>query len=404
MWRFSNSGTSPECQIETIPNSALVFLNNAKNENLIDEIYSLIMIEKKNSRNSMYRCILDGRDYPNLYPEVKRKGASLKLFVIYQTSICRHSLKALQVAYKLAREISKQVNEKELKRIQRFEAFKEAKVRNQLRLSIVRMAEKGELTLEEYLDLFPIKEDKGMSVAWDGWNLVRFFLYHSNEDIPKIEEKQYDRNKVHQQLYYYAEQIYNHYLSERGIDRFQYEVLAQMGRNIGVSWLRNQFVQLGELYDGFNYGQWSKLCKLENGNVSVFELLFQMRLLWSQWINENKTLINIPELNDAESKDGLPEKVRTLVEAIFTDYVENRGIDRFYRDILLRLRRGELGLTWFKKRLTDKRSDNLEPILPDEWEEFLVDMEGKSNRSERLFQLNLILANNYRLRNKKVIQ
>lgn len=129
-----------------------------------------------------------------------------------------------------------------------------------------------------------------------------------------------------------------------------------------------------------------------------------MRLLWGQWINENKTLIKIPELIDTESKDGLPEKVRTLVEAIFTDYVENRGIDRFYRDILLRLRRGELGLTWFKKRLTDKRSDNLEPILPDEWEEFLVDMEGKSVRSERLFQLHLILANNYRLNNKKVKQ
>lgn len=404
MWRFSNSGPSPECQIETIPNHALIFFNDASKDNLTDEILNLIMFEKKNSGNSLYRCILEGRDYPNLYPEAKRKGASSKLFVMYQTSICRHSLKALQVAYKLAREISKSVNENELKRIQRFEAFKEAKIRNQLRLSIVRMAEKGELTLEEYLDLFPIKENQGISVAWDGWNLVRFFLYHSTEDFPKIEEKQYERNNVHQQLYYHAGQIYNHYSNEKGIDRFQKEVLTQMGRNIGVSWLRSQFVQLGELYDGFNYGQWSKLCKLETGNVSVFELLFQMRLIWSQWINENKTLVNIPVLNDAESKNELPEKVKPLVEAIFIDYVDNRGIDRFYKDILLRLRRGELGLTWFKKRLTDKRSDNLEPILPDEWEDFLVDMEGKTIRSERLFQLHLILANNYRLNNKKVKQ
>ncbi len=355
-------------------------------------------------REGANRCIIEGRDYLNLYPEAKRKGASSKLFVLYQTSIRRHSLKALQVAYKLAREISKQVNEKELKRIQRFEAFKEAKVTNQLRLSFVRMAEKCELSLDDYLDLFPLKEGQGISVAWDGWNLIRFFLYRSTEDFPKIEEKQYDRNKVHHQLYYYAGQIYNHYLNEKGIDRFQNEVLAQMGRNISVSWLRNQFVQLGELYDGFNYSQWSELCKLENGNVSVFELLFQMRLIWSQWINENKTLINIPVLNDAESKDELPEKVKPLVEAIFIDYVDNRGIDRFYRDILLRLRRGELGLTWFKKRLTDKRSDNLEPILLNEWEEFLVDMDGKSMRSERLFQLHLILANTYRLNNKKVKQ
>jgi len=403
MWRFSNSGTSPECQIETIPNSALVFLNNAKNENLIDEIYSLIMFEKKNSPNSIYRCILEGRDYPNLYPDAKRKGASSKLFVLYQTSICHHSLKALHIAHKLAKEISEQVDEKEMKRIQRFEAFKELKVRNQFRVSMVLLTEKGELTLEEYYDLFPIQDQNGISVAWDGWNLIRFFLYHSTEDFPKMEEKQDVRNKTHPELYYYAGHIYNHYLSEKGRDRFQKEVLTQMSRGIGVSWLRNQFVQLAELYDGFNYGQWSKLCKLENGNVSVWELLFQMRLLWSQWIYENKTILNFPALNDVESKDGLPDRIKTSVEAIFMDYMENRGIDRFYRDILLRLRRGDMGLTWFKKRLTDKISDKLEPVALDEWEEFLVDIEGKSIKSERLFQLHLILANNYRLNNKKVI-
>lgn len=404
MWRFSNSGTSPECQIETIPNHALIFFNDASKDNLTDEISNLIMFEKKNSRNSMYRCILEGRDYPNLYPEAKRKGASSKLFVLYQTSISQHSLKALHVAYKLAKKISEQVNEKELKRVQRFEAFKELKIRNQFRFSMVQLAEKGELTLEEYYDLFPIQDHKGISVVWDGWNLIRFFLYHSTEEFPKMEEKQYIRNKAPPELYYYAGHIYNHYLSEKGRDRFQKEVLTQMSRSIGVSWLRNQFVQLAELYDGFNYGQWSKLCKPENRNVSVWELLFQMRLLWSQWMYENKTTMNFPALNDIETKDELPERIKISVEAIFMDYRENRGIDRFYRDILLRLRRGELGLTWFKKRLTDKRSDNFEPILQDEWEEFLVDMEVKNIRSERLFQLHLILANTYRLNNKKVIQ
>ncbi len=57
MWRFSNSGTSPECQIEIIPNPALSFFYEASKHNLIDEISNLIIFEKKNAQNSMYRCI-----------------------------------------------------------------------------------------------------------------------------------------------------------------------------------------------------------------------------------------------------------------------------------------------------------------------------------------------------------
>jgi len=399
LWRFSNSGTSPECQIEEIPNTAIIFLWKAVREGLRSDIESLVESEGKNPRYSLFQCILDRRDYPNLYPDGKRKGASPKLFALYQIYIRNHSVKALQIAYRLAKQQVELISEKELRRIQRPEAFNEEKVRTQFRATIIQMAEKGELTLVDYLDLFPIKEGQGTTVEWEGWNLIRFYLYHISGDFQRIEGEQHIINKAQLQVYYYAGQIYNHYLKERGKDRFKKDVLAQMARGTDVTWLRNQFVQLAESEDGFTYGHWSKLCKLEDARVFISELLFQMRLLWTQWVHENLASVDILTLPYGESAtDGLPEQITTLIEGVFTDYVNRWGIDRFHRDIMLRLRRKEIGLFWFKEKLTKQISEFIQPLTEEEWEEFLVDDEGQGMKIERLFQLQLTLANLYRVK------
>lgn len=398
VWRFNNFGDSADCKIDTIPNPALEFLWKAVSEGLRNEIEALTGTEGKNLRYSLFQCILDGRDYLNLYPEGKKRGASLKLFALYQTHICSHSIRALQLAHKLAKEIAGSVSEKELKRIQRPEAFKEEKVKNQFRASMVKMAEKGEFMLEDYLDLFPLVEGNGITVEWDGWNLIRFYLYHANEDFSRLYGKQEDTNKANLPLYYYAGQIYNRYLNEKGKDRLQKEVLAQMGRKINDMWLRNQFVQLAESENGFTYGRWSKLCKLNNGRLFVLELLFQMRLLWSQWVYENRMSVDTLKSIDSESTDGLPEHIKTLLEATFTDYVNRRGLDRFHRDILLRLRRKEIGPFWFKEKMIKQVFEEVQPLTEEGWEDFLVNDEGQSVKTERLFQLNLALANLYRMK------
>ncbi|MGB8218003.1 MAG: hypothetical protein WCE94_11950 [Candidatus Methanoperedens sp.] len=399
VWRFSNSGASPECLIEEIPNLALTFLWEAAQNNLSSEIESLVGSEGKNPRYSLFQCILNGRDYPNLYPEGKRKGASPKLFALYQMHIRNHSTRALQVAYELAKEISEQVSAKELKRIQRPEAFNEEMVRNQFKAYMVRMTEKGDFALEDYIDLFPLKNGGGITVEWNGWNFIRFYLYHTNEDFPRIDEKNQIINKSNPQLFYYAGLIYNRYLRDKGKDRFQKDVLAQIDRRIRALWLRSQFVQLAESEDGFTYGHWSKLCKLDDERLFISELLFHMRLLWTQWIYENKTSVNITtQPSDTESTDELPERIKTLIELLFTDYVNRRGLDRFYRDILLRLRRKEVGLFWFKDKLTKQVSEEIQPLTEEEWEKFLVNDEGQSIKTERLFQLHLALANIYRVK------
>lgn len=397
-WRFSNSGASPECSIEEIPNPALEFLQEAVFKGLRNEVETLIENEDGYPGNSLYQCIINRKDYSNLYPSGKKKGASLKLFELYQTHICDHSKNALKAAHKLAKEIAIGTSEKELKRIQRNEAFREENVRNQFRSSMVRMVENGEFTLGDYLDLFPMKNSNGITVEWGGWNLIRFYLHHINEDDELTSDVSKSTN-IHSPVFYYAGAIYNHYIKEKGMERFNKEVLGKMKLGkIGNQWLRNQFLQLSELNNGFTYGTWLRLCRLDDGNIFVKEMLFQMRLLWVQWIYENRTFVDILMPSDETPYDGLPVNIRTSIEAVFIDYINNKGIDRFHQDILLRLRKGEIGIFWHKDKLTNPISENIEPLSEEEWEEFLVDDEGNSAKNDRLFQLNLELSNLYRVK------
>ncbi|MCL0092632.1 hypothetical protein M1N92_03080 [Dehalococcoidia bacterium] len=397
VWRFSNSGPSADCNIEQIPNRALAFLWNAVNRGLRQEIERLIESEGKDP--GLYRCILEGRDYRNLYPDKKRNGASSKLFALYQTHICHHSVKSLQIAHELARQARNEIDETKFKRLQRPDAFQEPKNRNMFRSMIVRLAGEGKLTLEDYLDLFPIREGEGIAVEGKGWNLIRFYLHHTNEDDKPEGVSLIETRPIRTPTYYYAGTIYNHYVKERGRERFQREVLGQLKLGkLGIQWLRDQFIQCAELESGFTYGHWSKLCKLENGRFFVSELLFQMRLLWTQWVYENQTSVNVPGLQDAESTDGLPGQINTVIEIVFTHYIDRIGLGRFHRDILVRLRRKDIGLFWFKQKVTRQVSEDVRPLSEEEWEEFLVDDEGQRIRAERLFQLHLALANLYRVK------
>lgn len=396
VWRFSNSGTNPECMIEEIPNPALSFLWDAVKVGLASEIESIIAKEGKNPRYSLYHSILEQRDYLNFYPEGKKTGASLKLFTLYQMNIVGHSINALQISYDISKTVVSQINEKDLKRLQRSEAFREKKIRTHIRYIIVRMAEQGKITLKEYLNLFPLNEGRGISIGWDGWNLIRFYLHHISEEFPRMSETIPQVEKVASPLPYYAAQIYNHYLKERGKDRFQNEVITRFDRDIKTSWLKSQFAQLAESQEGFTYEHWENLCKQDDGNLFTNELLFQMRLLWIQWLREGKESINFPQPS-IKGHNGLPEKINTILEVLFRDYIEQRGISRFYQDILVKLRKNELGITWFKKKFTGNVFSEIEPLTELEWDDFLLDEEGNTAITERYFQLKLAFANLYRM-------
>jgi hypothetical protein len=395
IWRFSNSGTKPECMIEEVPNLALIFLWNAIKMGLRSELESMIKFEKKNPQNSLYHCISNGKDYPYLYPDSKKSGASINLFTLYQTKILGRSIASLQVSNKLENTVVVNTNEKELKRIKRLEAFSDERIRARVRHSIVQMAERRELTLVEYLELFPLNEGYGISVKWDGWNLIRFYLHHANEEFPSLDDISRIERTVNPVLYY-AATIYNHYLKERGKERFEKEVLSRISRGIDSAWLKNQFAYLAESEDGFTYENWENLCKLDDGRLFTSELIFQMRLLWIQWFHEGKQSVDIIQ-HYANGHSGIPDKINGMLKMVFQNYVVQRGMSRFYRDILTKLRKNELGMNWVKNKITKPTIIDIKPLTEHEWENFMIDEEGNNVKFERLFQIKLVFANLYRM-------
>jgi CRISPR-associated protein Cst1 len=399
VWRFTNSGASPECEIEEIPNPALVFLWEAVRYGLRQEIEKLIDSEGKKDR-TLFRCITERQDYFRLYPKGKWTGASPRLFALYQSHVCGRSGKALALAHTLAKECVRELRPKDLERMRREEAFKERSVRNQFRSLMAELAQKGKFSLNDYLGLFPLRDDvPGIQVHGDGWRLVRYYLHHvddSNVEITCSASSEGCPPKL-ALLRFYGTRILQHYVQERGKDRFQSEVLNRMGRGeIGALWLRRQFTSLAEAYPGFSYGMWEHLCRNEKGDLILHELLFQMRILWSELLTQ--ALSSGITLQDFECDSGLTTAVETHLREIFARYTEQRGLNRFHRDVLARLRRKEIGLGWFKHRITNTDWKPSQPALFswDEWESFVRDENGRPLARERLFQMHLLFSNLYR--------
>ncbi|WHZ30103.1 MAG: hypothetical protein OJF51_004906 [Nitrospira sp.] len=399
VWRFTNSGASPECAIEEIPNPALVFLQKAVQHGLDQEIETLIGNEGKKER-TLFRCITERKDYFRLYPKGKWTGASPKLFALYQAHVCERSGRALTLAHTLAKERAKELRPKDLERLRREEAFKERSVRNQFQSLIAELSQKRKFSLNDYLVLFPLREDvPGIQVHGDGWRLVRYYLHHvddSNIEITCSASSEGCSPKL-VLLRFYSIRILQHYVQERGKERFQSEVLNRIRRGeIGALWLRRQFTSLAETYPGFSYGMWEQLCRNERGGLILHELLFQMRILWSGLLTQAHP--SGITLQNCERSSGLPTAVETYLRELFARYTEQRGLKRFHRDVLVRLRRKEIGLGWFEHQIrnTGWKPSQLALFSADEWENFLRDENGRPLAEERLFQMHLLFANLYR--------
>lgn len=397
-WRFTNSNP-PSCDITEIPNPALRFLWDAVSFGLRQEIEEIIGREGKRERPFLH-CVLELRDYRSLYPRGKWKGASPKLFALYQTRICGRTAKALALAHILANERAKEFKPKEFERLKREEAFSDASVRTPFRGMIARLVSEGEFTLEDYLGLFPLNEDApGIRVDFAGWNLIRYYLHHLDEFesplCPPLQPSQTSSKLA--AVRYYAVQLMRDYVEERGKDRFRLDILNRIARgDIGAAWLRRQFVRLAECNVGFNYEAWNRLSVNDGGQVFVKEMLFQMRLLWSQWAGEGDTpQSTVPELPNGS---GLPSEVVEMLQYIFSQYVDRRGLKRFQADVLTRIRREEIGLGWFRRQLTaeGEAASGRGVLTEDQWEGFLKDEEGRQCAGERLYQMHLFLANAYR--------
>lgn len=426
-WRFTNS-TSPDIGIDHIPSYALQFLWKASFEQgLRTEIESILKKERTREDRTFFACIIQRSEYYGLYPgklgsDRNYEGASHELFCLYQMEILGRTLKSLKVAYEIAKsgvqylaanaesESKKKgkMQSKEFERWTRREAFRDPRIKTAFRKIMADQATEGKFNLRTYLDLFPYNPEGGVLVSPAGWDLIRYYVGKiarrstlEFEDEPELVPP--DTSPTFDMMAFVAFAVFQRYARERGLDRFKHDVLRLIERRkLDARWFGSQFTFLARELDGFTYSEWKRLCYTENSRWAFYELLFQFRLLWSEWLahpprvelkNPFRAPANIEALVDSS---GLPKKIAKRLLSVFSRYVESRGMERAKIDILQRLQSGEIGLGWLKSKLI--QSDQTE-LTAEDVNEFLQDPYSDMLIGEKMFQMTLFLNNLYRLMN-----
>jgi hypothetical protein len=398
VYRFSNAGAGPDCDVDIIPNQALTFLREAIYQGFRAEIDNMLNGEKGGSRFSLYRSLIDGNDYFGLYPLKKRTGASVQLYRLYQTKICGQSDSALNGAARIAKQVSAQ-DEKKLTELKKEKAFRDFSNRNMARKAIISAIRTGEMTFQDYDALFPRVGGIGVTVSGTGWNLISYYLHHINDPDSIIGDAVHTGSLQSKDVTALAYTIYNEDVQAYGVERLKKRVDQIKRPDVGLVWLRSQFTSLAERYPGLSYAQWERLVKDASGALSVTELLFQLRLLLTQFLYAQERRVDrVPEAgSEGASSDGLPSLFSVLIDGLFEQYRERIGLEGIYKQVLQQLKSRKKGLWWFKERF-ETTAASLENVHFDDavWEEFMLDENGQLLQHERLFQFHLAIANLYR--------
>jgi hypothetical protein len=396
IWRFSNSGASAECSTEEIPNAALRFLWEAVRSGNRKEISEILSSAGKREP-SFLRCIAEGIDYPGLYPRGHSRGVSPELFCLYQANVSQRSSTAIETAARLGQAFAVDAREPELKRATRDGAFDRPSLRSAFKLQMIRLAERGELSLHEYQSLFPTTVENGTRVSSDGWEVIRYFLnqpsylLNARRSAPST-----DLTSQAASLEYYAFQIFRGYVARRGIESFQRNVLNRFRRGrIPLRWLQDQFVKLAAIADGFSFANWLFIF---GDPPAIAEPMFQMRLLWIERIGSRRSdewdRPPCPEINFAS---GLGKPLEDRLRTSFKRFVKDRGLHRFQRDMLLPLSQRAIGLDSLKDWIKKWSADEVDEYGFTSWKNHFPDYGDNIAISEFFFRIHLLLANLYRV-------
>ena len=413
VWTFSNSGTGPYCNIEEIPTKSLRFLYEAIRHVPREEIIELVVKDTKNSQQySFLNCISKGIDYRNLYPYKKFNGVSTKLFSLYQTIICNISIRSLNTAFKISKYVLIKTKEKEFESIGK-DIDADLGKQNIVKGFIAQMIKEGIITFDEYSELFLSNANRVVKLNNSAWKFIKYYMHnltvspYAEIDLDLEKNSFQERNIQEYRVNYIASVILNLFVQQKSIVTFQRVVLERLAhREIGIEWLRRQFIKLAYNYEGFTYVDWKYLCVDDNGREALYDLLFTLRVLWIELIRRpvQHQKLNLPAPNTMiqplsapllKLPTDLAKDYENTIKLIISDYIAKHGITKFQDYILDEVMDSTWrGLNWFKQQLSkyDKDFEN-----EDYWENrFLRDLNGNSIKRIRFFQLHLLLANSFR--------
>jgi hypothetical protein len=392
VWSFANSSPA-ECRLEEISNPVLTFLWDAVRQGFDGEVESLLNKIKKEDV-TLLESVHRGQDYWGIYPRARWQGASPRLFAFYQRKVCKRRSRTLVLARALARQYAQELIGGWSDLDSDAPIF-DSSLQNRFRELIVRFALAGDLTLADYLDLFPsLERQGGMEVLPEGWNILRYYLHRSDDQVIENREVLARPAKAEDSAFrYYAARIMDGYLKQAGKKR----LLTRITRaEVSPWWVKQQFVSLAESEVGFTYGAWKKIFTDQTGRLSAGEPMFQMRLLWSEWLRSGK-VPKVPTPNFSD-ETGLPGEVVRMLTRRYEQHIQEVGRGEILTDDLARLRGMEIGLEWFHHEFIvfGRESTETDFFSEIEWERFLRGADGESRSGERSFQMRLVWANLYR--------
>lgn len=390
VWRYSNSGTGPDCTVEEIPNQALEFLYEVRGYGYQKQVLDLIKHERRKDPQ-LIQAIQGGLDYPSLYPKGKYEGAPPLLFHLYQARVRGIPTKTLMTAYNIAEYARSHVQKKQFDKTAK-ELTSDRAPQNKVRSIIADMVREEQLSAKEYIQLFA-SPGAGATITFDAWKFIRYYML-----VKAFEKSRIDPSipEIENGVEYHASAIFNDYVESRGVDRFERDVLKQLeiGR-LSSGWLRRRFLNESLSREGFTYNDWKGLTLSESGWDTTRELLYRMRLFWLEWLKLGKA----PHIHAPPKKAAipigtdLPSGVEEALAKHLEGYIAEKGVKRFKRNIVDGAFNGNLDLYWFRSALI-----NSVPELAQEegWERFLNDLDGNPIRRLRLFQMQLFTTNFYR--------
>jgi hypothetical protein len=282
LWRFSNSGQDPYLELIEIPNEAIQFLWEAWRSQLKNEIEQYLKTEQNFSKKESHllQCIKEKREYYSFYPYDGRKSASVRLFDLYAQNILGYRTEQLEMAKWIAEEIKKIVKTKDLKKLKE----NIHKDYQQMEDIIIQLAETS-LSLDDYLILFPCTVHPLKADSKKQSLIRRIIWFYLNHDFLKAKKSQIGGDismfvhPKYSKIKSFAHDFFEYYIGKEGKERFEKRILSAFKQGqVKPYTLEDWFATLHEIKDGYTNGEWDDLCRDENGNREVWEVLFQLRL------------------------------------------------------------------------------------------------------------------------------
>jgi hypothetical protein len=292
---FSNSGTSPECDVTEIPNSALQFLWEAARL-YREELGGYLRTEGNDKEFQLLTRMQREQHYPSFYPrkikdsETKKDSvrvASRGLFELYNKRVLKVSDETLRTAEWIAEQLKRHLqSKKDSKTLTALvkslgDSQKLSDFHVPLKGWLSDLAENGLLTLYEYTGLFPSQLHPLKATTNTGMQLIWYYLNQDTSGVQRAINGEGQGMFTHPKIKKFANETFRYYTQEKrwSLNKFKNRIIEGFHRNeITLSDVQRWFERLAETHDGYTNEDWDDLCRDDAGNNVTYEVIFQLRL------------------------------------------------------------------------------------------------------------------------------